>query len=184
MKETSKTAQPIIFEAKICRPVEGGDWTFLRLPQEASGPLPSRGLVSVDGAMNGFAFQATLQPDGEGGHWLKVEPNLREGANVRTGDTVHLEISPSTVEPEPDVPEDLREALSAAPAALAVWTAITPVARRDWIQWMTTGKRAETRTLRTEKMMDMLSKGKRRICCFDRSGKYSQSLSCPSAAPD
>ncbi len=174
----------ITFEAELRRPAEGGDWMFLRLPQEASAPLPSRGPVSVEGTINGFGLLETLQPDGEGGHWLKVDANLREGANVRAGEVVHLEISPATVDPEPEVPEDLRDALSATPAAFAVWTAITPASRRDWILWMTTGKKAETRTLRVEKMMDMLAKGKRRICCFDRSGMYSKTLSCPDAACD
>jgi len=138
-------------------------------------------MTSVEGTLNGFGFQACLQPDGEGGHWLKVDPELSEGAGVAAGDVVDLEISPMAVEPEPEVPADLQKALSASPAAFAVWNDITPIARRDWIQWMTSGKRAETRTLRLEKMMDMLTKGKRRICCFDRSGKYSKSLSCPVA---
>jgi hypothetical protein len=172
----------ITFEAKLCRPAEGGDWAFLRLPQEASGPLPSRGQVSVDGVMNGFAFQTTLQPDGEGGHWLKMDAGLREGVNVQVGDVVRVEIAPVTVEPEPIVPEDLLGALSGNPAAHSVWMAITAVARRDWIQWLTSGKKAETRVLRLGKMMDMLSKGKQRICCFDRSGMYDKSLSCPTEA--
>lgn len=141
-------------------------------------------MTSVDGAINGFAFQATLQPDGAGGHWLKVEPTLEAGAGISVGDVVDLEISPVTVEPEPEVPDDLREALSACPKALTVWSDITPIARRDWIQWMTSGKRAETRTLRLEKMLDMLAKGKRRACCFDRSGMYSKGFTCPAPADD
>lgn len=135
--------------------------------------------------MNGCAFCATLQPDGEGGHWLRVEPVLSERADVQAGDAVHLEITPVTVEPEPNVPEDLRAALAAAPTALATWMGTTPLARRDWIQWLITGKRAETRTIRLEKMMDMLAKGKRRICCFDRSGIVGKgNIACPAAADD
>ncbi|RYG26265.1 DUF1905 domain-containing protein [bacterium] len=176
--------EPITFEAKLLRPVEGGGWTFLRLPQEASDRLPSRSQVSVEGILNNFAFQATLQPDGQGGHWLKIDPSLSQGAKAQAGDVVALKLSPTTVEPEPEVPDDLQKALSETPAALAVWKDITPLARRDWIQWMTSGKKAETRGLRLEKMMDMLTKGKRRICCFDRSGMYSKSLSCPTAAQD
>ena len=34
------------------------------------------------------------------------------------------------------------------------------MARRDWIQWVTSGKRAETRTIRIEKTCDMLASGK------------------------
>ena len=146
--------------------------------------MPARSMVSVEGTMNGVAFAATLQPDNEGGHWLKVEPSWSEAANARPGDEVDLEISPVKVEPEPEVPDDLGKALSATPAALAVWNDTTPIARRDWITWMTQGRRAETRLIRIEKMIDMLSKGKRRVCCFDRSGIVSKAFCCPVAADE
>jgi len=81
------------------------------------------------------------------------------------------------------LPADLRKALAAAPKARELWSDITPVARRDFIHWITSGKRAETRAIRIDKACDMLAKGKRRPCCFDRSGMYDKSLSCPVAAP-
>jgi len=180
----AKTVSPTRFKAELCRPAEGGDWTFLRLPQEASNEMPTRNMVSVEGTINGFPFAATLQPDSEGGHWIKVEPAWSKGAKARPGDNVELEISLAKVEPEPDVPDDLRVALSASPAALAVWKDTTPIARRDWITWMSQVKRAETRVIRIEKMIDMLSNGKRRVCCFDRSGMASKAFCCPVAADD
>ncbi len=141
-------------------------------------------MVSVDGTINGLPIRATLEPDGRGGHWLKLGRKLVEGAGVAAGGIVHLEITPVSEEPEPTVPSDLRKALAAAPLARSVWSGITPVARRDWVQWITSGKRAETRKLRIGKACDMLAKGKRRPCCFDRSGLYSKSLSCPVADDD
>ena len=74
-----------------------------------------------------------------------------------------------------------RLSLAAHPKARAVWSDITPVARRDWIQWIESAKREETRLKRIESACDMLTKGKRRPCCFDRSGMYAKSLSCPVA---
>ena len=156
-------------------------WTFLALPRAASAKLPSRSQVSVQGTLNAHPFTATLEPDGKGGHWLKVDRKLREAARAAAGDTVSLEIAPSDVEPEPRVPPDLRKALAAAPEARAIWSDITPVARRDWIKWITSGKRAETRSIRIAKACDMLAKGKRRACCFDRSGMFDNSLTCPIA---
>jgi len=41
---------------------------------------------------------------------------------------------------------DLRKALSSAPRALNVWQDITPIARNEWICWVISGKKAETRT--------------------------------------
>jgi Domain of unknown function (DUF1905)/Bacteriocin-protection, YdeI or OmpD-Associated len=183
-KNPTKVASPIRFSAKLFRPATGKSvsWTFLTLPKEASAKLPTRGQTTVEGTFNDMAFKATLEPDGQGGHWLKVGRKMLEAAGAQPGDVVALEISPVAVEPEPKVPADLRKALAtASPKAKVVWSAITTIARRDWIQWITSGKRAETRALRIGKACDMLAKGKRRPCCFDRSGMYDKSLSCPVA---
>jgi hypothetical protein len=200
-KGASKT---IRFTATLLRPAAtngkpaSASWTFLTLPRQASAKLPSRAMVSVEGTINGAPFRATLEPDGQGGHWLKVDRKLREAApgsasgsapgsrGLKAGDLVTLEITPLTPdkEPEPKVPADLRKALASASAkAKEVWSDITPAARRDFIHWITSGKRAETRVKRIETACDMLAKGKRRPCCFDRSGMYDNSLSCPVAAP-
>jgi hypothetical protein len=64
-----------------------------------------------------------------------------------------------------------------------VWADITPIARRDWIQWITSAKQAQTRARRIGNACDMLAGGKRRVCCFDRSGYYSNALRAPRAAP-
>jgi uncharacterized protein YdeI (YjbR/CyaY-like superfamily) len=85
-------------------------------------------------------------------------------------------------EPEPAVPADLKQALAANAGAKATWKDITAVARRDWIHWITSGKKAETRGRRIATACDMLASGKRRACCFDRSGMYSKSLGAPRPA--
>jgi hypothetical protein len=187
-----KSTSKIRFSATLHRPAatakalsrdgESSAWNFLTLPKEASAKLPSRGQVTVEGTLNDAAFQATLEPDGQGGHWLKVDRKLREAAAAEAGDVVTLEIAPVAEEPEPTVPPDLKKALAAAaPKAREAWSDITPAARRDFIHWITSGKRAETRVQRIATACDMLAKGKRRPCCFDRSGMYDKSLSCPVA---
>jgi len=143
-------------------------------------------MVSVRGELNGAPFEATLEPDGGGGHWLKVERNLMAAANIDPGEEVSVKITPVAAadEPEPTVPADLNKALLVAPAkARQAWADITPLARRDWVQWITSGKKAEIRAIRVEKACDMLAKGKRRPCCFDRSGMYGKSLCAPRPAP-
>lgn len=184
----TRTPSPIRFKATLLSPRPSSPkakppaWTFLKLPKQASDKLPSRGQTVVDGALNGSPFQATLEPDGQGGHWLKVTAKMRKAAGAEPGDAVSLEVTPlpPDKEPEPSVPTDLRKALAAAPPkARDAWSDITPRARRDWIHWITSGKKAETRTNRITKACDMLASGKRRPCCFDRSGMYSKSLSCP-----
>ena len=181
----TKTASKIRFQAELQRPsgtAKGASWSFLVLPKDASAKLPTRNMTSVEGTINGHPFRATLEPDGQKSHWLKVTRKLREAASADVGDVVTLEIAPAAEEPEPGVPPDLRKALAAAPKARALWSEITPIARRDWIQWITSAKRADTRARRVGNACDMLAAGKRRVCCFDRSGFYGKGLGAPEAA--
>ena len=180
------TKTSIRFKAKLLRPAasaKADSWTFLILPKDASAKLPSRGMTAIEGTFNGFFFQSTLEPDGQKSHWLRVDRKLSEAAGADAGDVVTLEIAPAAEEPEPTVPADLRKALAAAaPKARALWSDVTPIARRDWIHWITSAKQPETRTRRIKNACSMLAAGKRRPCCFDRSGFYSKSLSAPKAA--
>lgn len=181
-----ETKSAIRFCATLLAPQRSGArppaWTFLNLPPDASAQLPSRGQTTVAGTLNGQAFAATLQPDGRGGHWLKVDRKLRAAAGAEVGDVVALDIAPAAQEPEPKTPRDLRQALAAAPLARETWSDITPVARRDWIHWIVSAKQTVTRTRRITTACSMLAAGKRRPCCFDRSGQYSRSLRGPLAA--
>ncbi|MCW5941832.1 MAG: YdeI/OmpD-associated family protein [Fimbriimonadaceae bacterium] len=64
------------------------------------------------------------------------------------------------------VPDDLRAALAASPAAEAAWANLTAIGRRDFIAWIGEAKQEETRRRRIERCCENLLKGKRRPCCF------------------
>ena len=145
-----------------------GSWTLLRLPKRASIMLPSRGMTMVKGAINGFRFQAALEPDGRGSHWLRVDKIMSDAASTSAGNTVTLAIEPSREWPEPEVPEDLKNALAAVPQAHSLWMRITPNAQWDWIRWIRATKQPETRKRRIEVACSKLKKGERRPCCFNR----------------
>jgi hypothetical protein len=146
-----------------------GSGILVALPKDVSATLPTRGMVLVQGTINGVPFQAVLEPDGKGSHWFKVSDTLRAAANADVGDTVALEIAPTKDWPEPKVPTGLAHALDAAPLAQAVWREITPMARWDWIRWIGATRNPQTRQRRVAVAIDKLTNGKRRPCCFDRS---------------
>jgi len=64
------------------------------------------------------------------------------------------------------LPSDLKEALAADGAAKATWDDITPLARNEWICWVTSAKQAATRERRIAVGLDKLRKGMRRPCCW------------------
>jgi uncharacterized protein YdeI (YjbR/CyaY-like superfamily) len=64
------------------------------------------------------------------------------------------------------LPADLRKVLIADPKALLAWNDITPLARNEWICWVTGGKLIETRKRRVERAHTELAEGMRRPCCW------------------
>ena len=65
-----------------------------------------------------------------------------------------------------DLPDDLRDAILVDPQALATWEVITPLARNEWICWVESAKKAETRQKRIAWGRENLNEGKRRPCCW------------------
>lgn len=64
------------------------------------------------------------------------------------------------------LPKDFRLAIAESPKVLALWQDITPLARSEWICWVTSGKKAETRGIRIEKALSKMKSGMRRPCCW------------------
>ncbi len=76
-----------------------------------------------------------------------------------------------------ELPDDLRAALHGNPAALTAWNDITPLARNEFICWVTDAKQTATRERRIRRTQEELEEGKRRPCCWpgckhrERTGK-------------
>ncbi len=65
------------------------------------------------------------------------------------------------------VPADLRKTLETNPKILEIWNdVITPLGRNEWICWVTSPKKAETRKEHIRRIQEDLKKGKRRPCCW------------------
>lgn len=64
------------------------------------------------------------------------------------------------------LPSDLREALMTTVEASEAWEDITPLARNEWICWVISVKKAETRKEHIQRTHDELLQGIRRPCCW------------------
>lgn len=61
---------------------------------------------------------------------------------------------------------DLRKALTSDRAALAAWNGLTPLARNEWICWVVSVKKDETRKEHVKRLINELKEGARRPCCW------------------
>jgi len=161
-----RTRVPTIrFDARLHRIDK---WIILRLPEQASRKLPSRGQVAVQGTINGHGFQTVLEPDGFLGHWMRIDPKLKQAAPLSAGDNATVEIEPLKDWPEPNLPQDFETALATAPGKIqGLWKDITPMARWEWVRWVNATQNGNTRKRRVDVSISKMKSGKRRPCCFN-----------------
>ena len=136
----AKAAPAVRFEATLYT-IDG--WTILRLPEKASNQLPSRGQVAVQATVNGHACQTVVEPDGESGHWVRIDAKQQRAAALRAGDIAEVELVP------------LEE----------LWKDITPMARWEWVRWVNATRNPGTRQRRVEVSISKMQSGKRRPYC-------------------
>ncbi len=64
------------------------------------------------------------------------------------------------------LPADLQKVLLSDSTLLEIWEDITPLARNEWICWIVSSKKQETRQRRIDVGRSKLRSGMRRPCCW------------------
>ncbi|MEI8062032.1 MAG: YdeI/OmpD-associated family protein [bacterium] len=128
---------------------------FIHLPKSVKLTVGN-----VEGIINSLPFRTTLDSKNS----IKLNRSMQNVAKI--GETVTIEITKIDDEIETRVPTELKKTLPNHPKALSLWEGITPIARRDWIFWIISGKQEETRMKRVITACSKLSSGMRRVCCF------------------
>lgn len=64
------------------------------------------------------------------------------------------------------LPSDLKKSLIATPKVVELWESLTPLARNEWICWVESVKKKETREEHIRRVSEDLLNGKRRPCCW------------------
>lgn len=141
--------------------------TIIRLPEETSAALPSRGMVMVELHYREKSYSIPLEPDGKGGHWFEVSGELLKNWTL-AGDSEQVEISLLEQWPEPRLPDDIRQAL-AETGLNESWSYLSNKAKWEWLRWIRSTRNEVTRGKRIRVACSKLEKGDRRPCCFNAS---------------
>jgi len=145
-----------IFDAVLQRE---GSFTFVAIPfspREAWGPRPR---YQVTGTINDIAVRGTLGALRQdyflrlGAAWMR-DSGIEPGANV----TVRLSLEGPL---EANLAADIAKALSVNQKAKAFFDGMPLFYRKNYIRWIETAKRDETRTRRIDEMIKLLEEGKR-----------------------
>lgn len=64
------------------------------------------------------------------------------------------------------IPNDMEKVLQSNKKVWETWESLTPLARNEWICWVISVKKEETRNAHLVKLIEDLKNGKRRPCCW------------------
>ncbi len=145
------------FESVLERTADRLRWVIARIPFDAAKLWGKRGQLKIQGTINGFAFSATLFPDGQGGHFLIVNKKMLSGGKTAAGLTAKFRLQPDT-SPRITVapPAELLRALGQSKRLLKFFESLSPSRRHEIAKWIAQCKSSEARQRRSEQIAERL----------------------------
>jgi len=156
-KRETKSTQAKTFEAVLERTADRLRWVIARIPIDLAKIWGKRGQIKVQGEINGFAFSATLFPDGQGGHFLIVNKKMLSGGKTAAGLTAKLRLQPDTT-PRITVspPTELLRELGQSKRLLKFFESLNPSRRHEIAKWIAQCKTSEARKRRSQRLAEWL----------------------------
>jgi hypothetical protein len=149
------------FEERLTARGPKGAWTILPIPFDVKAAFGTKARVPVTGTMNGFPFRNSLMPEGNGSHRMMVSKELLAGAKAAAGDLVKVALAVDKAERVLEVPPDLQQALQGDKQAAANFEAMASSHKKEYVEWIAGAKKAETRTARIARAVEMIRDKKR-----------------------
>ena len=152
-----RPTQAKTFEAVLERTADRLRWVIARIPIDLAQIWGKRGQIKVQGEINGFAFTATLFPDGQGHHFLIVNKKMLSGGKTAAGLTAKFRLQPDT-SPRITVapPAELLRALGQSKRLLKFFESLSPSRRHEIAKWIAECKTSEARRRRSEQISERL----------------------------
>ncbi len=144
------------FKAALERMPSNLGWVIARIPLDVPKVWGTRGMLKVNGEINGFAFRTSLFPTGKGYHYLLVNKRMQAGANAVPGDIAQFRLEPDTEKRVATVPSELQRILNEE-RSFRPWFDQLNYSTRKWIaDWIVQVKSPEARVRRAEQVAEQL----------------------------
>jgi hypothetical protein len=146
------------FMAEI-KPVEGVNGAYIEPPFDVEEVFGAK-RVKVVATFDGLEYRGSLVRMG-GCYMLGITQEIRKKIGKDIGDTIKVTIEKDDEERKLDIPEDLLEAMNNHPEALKAYEKLSYTGKKDYVTWITSAKKAETRQERLAKAVQLLMEGKK-----------------------
>ena len=141
---------------------DGDGGVFVVVPFSVQEVYGTRGRVPVQATFDGYPYQGSITPLGDGHHALHLLKQIRKAIDKTIGDTVRVTLSRDVAERKMEAPADLAAKLATEPAAAAYFAKLAYTHQREYVRWLEGAKKPETRTRRLAETVEMLAQGRKR----------------------
>jgi len=128
---------------------------FIRVPPQTLTALGEGKRAPVKVTLNGYTYRTTIAVYG-GKSYIGVRREVREAAGVAAGDRLAVGLEYDAQVRTVDLPQVLRVALEADAATAAAFEKLSYTRQKEFVQWVTGAKRAETQRRRMEQAIATL----------------------------
>ncbi|MBD2723984.1 MULTISPECIES: YdeI/OmpD-associated family protein [Hymenobacter] len=135
---------------------------FVVLPFSVPEVYGTRGRIPVQATFDGYPYQGSAVPLGDGHHALLLLKQIRKAIDKTVGDTVRVTLTRDATERKMEAPADLAEQLAANPKAAAYFNKLAYTHQREYVRWLEGAKKPETRAKRLGEAVAMLTQGRKR----------------------
>lgn len=138
---------------------KAGSRVFIALPFDPQTTWGAKQRHHVRGTINNLTIRGSLGSDREH-YFLLLGAAWRRDNGIEAGATVRVILAPEG--PQQDLlASDIAEALAQEPAAAEFFAALATFYRNNYVRWIESAKRAETRSARIAEMVALLKAGKK-----------------------
>lgn len=149
------------FEA-VLEAGDGDGGVFVVIPFSVPEVYGTKGRVPVQVTFDGYPYQGSITPLGDGYHALHVLKQIRKAVGKTIGDTVRVGLSRDVAERKITPPDDLAAQLELNPKAAAYFAKLAYTHQREFVRWLEGAKRPDTRAHRLAQTVEMLGQGRKR----------------------
>jgi hypothetical protein len=149
------------FTAVLEKPDDGIDGAYISIPFNVEEVYGTKGQVKVKAWFNGYPYRGVLANMGMGCHVIIVKKAIRQAIGKNAGDKITVELERDTEERVITVPDDLKKILARSKKAEEFFNSLSYTNRKEYVLWITSAKKMETREKRLSDTIHKLLSGKK-----------------------
>jgi TfoX/Sxy family transcriptional regulator of competence genes len=145
------------FEAKIKALEDRANATYIEFPYDVKTHFGKRGHISVKAWFDGVFYRGSMVAMAKNApHILLLRSDVRDAIGKKAGEQVQVAVEHDTEERTVEVPSDMQAILGAHPDVEARFLKMSYTHRKEYVEWITSAKKPETRENRLQKLIEKL----------------------------